>query len=491
MKTVLSFIILGAVFSLFLCSAFSQPYENIPAAVHLQSNLSDGKYSIEELAKLAQENSVKVLILSDTLLRRWEYGLWPWRNIIKKTFEEKSVIKIGVENYLSMVEQAQKNNPGVLIVAGVEVGPFYYWKGSLFNPSGLSVYNWHKKMLVVGLKKPEDYRFLPVVANYVHLPRGPKDAIRFWPVLLIALGFFLTRIKVRKNFSFGGKRFFGEVTPFVFLKYIVIALGLVFLIDNFTFSISPFNSYHGEKGARPFQYLIDYANKKDALVFWLHPESNYTREIMGIKILTYSYKNDLVSTRDYAGFSGLYYDNITVTQPGDIWDQILQQYCQNKRKTPVWIWGEVGFDGIMSKDIDGIETVLLLPKISQEEVMRALKEGKMYAKLNRQKNDFALERFIVTDEHLDKIGFMGDEINIRGKPHIEIKLSNRLHPEEEITLKLIRGGKVIQEVTATGPQFTWNYLDEDCPLRQKTYYRLEMDSNSVRMLSNPVFVSSE
>ncbi|MDP3143120.1 MAG: hypothetical protein Q8N14_04170, partial [Candidatus Omnitrophota bacterium] len=465
---------------------------NIPAAVHLQSNLSDGRYSIEELARLAQENSVKVLILSDTLLRRWEYGLWPWRNLIKKNFEESSVIKFGVNNYLSLVEQAQKDNPGVLIIPAVEAGPFYYWKGSPFSKSGLSVYNWHKKMLVVGLNKPEDYRFLPVVANYVYLPRNWKDVSGFcWPALLIALGFLVNRFKLKKSFSFGGRHFSGEMAPFASLKYIIIAVGLFFLINNLTFSVSPYDSYHGEKGIKPYQHLIDYANKKGALVFWLHPESSYTIEIMGVKIITYSYKDDLLRAKDYAGFSGLYYDHITINQAGDLWDQILQEYCQDKRKSPVWVWGEVGYDGLSDKEINGIQTVLLLPSISRENVMAALREGKMYAKQNRKKNDLSLVRFIITDEEVSKVGFMGDDIRIRGKPRIEIRLTNGTFPGEEIDLRLIREGKIVQEMKAAGPELSWNFTDENCPKGRKTFYRLELESGFCKVLSNPIFVTSE
>jgi len=489
MKIFHNLIIFSVLFFVFISPALSQPYENIPAAVHIQSDISDGKYSIEELAKLAKENSVKVIIISDTLLRRWEYGLWPWRHIVKKAFEEKSVIRMGVENYLSLIEQAQKKNPEVLIIPGVEVGSFYYWKGGLFSKDGLTLFHWHKKMLVVGMKNAEDYKKLPVVASYARLPQRPSDVIKFWPVLLIVLGFLASRIRLKRHFSFQGKAFSGYVNPFESLRYILIGVGLISLVNNLTFSVSPYDSYRGEQGIKPYQYLIDYVNKRGGAVFWLHPESSYTREILGVKILTYSYKEDLLRAKDYQGFSGLYADNITITQPGDLWDKILLEYCQGKRQRPVWIIGEVGFDGLSKKDMTAIETVFLLSNLGQEEVLQALREGRMYAQLNRQKNNFSLARFIVTDQQTENVGFMGDEINIKGAPRIEIKLKFTASANEEIALKLIREGKVIQEVTGKGPELIWVFSDQGCPKGSKTFYRLEMESNFCRVLSNPIFVT--
>jgi len=466
-------------YSYFAAPLFAQPYENVTAAIRIQSEVSDGRYSIAEIAQMAKDNSVGVLILSDTLLRRWEYGLWPWRNLIKRIFEEKSVLRLGVENYLNIIDQTQKNNPGLIIVPAVEVSPFFHWEGSLFTRDGLSLFGWHKKMLIAGLKTAEDYKKLPIVANSARLPQRPVELLKLWPVIFLAWGFLLFIYPHRGIFSLK------------YGRYILIGFGLVSLVNNLNFSFSPYDSFHGGKGVSPYQYLIDYVKEKGGMVFWLHPETSYTREIQGIKVLTYPYKEDLARSVNYQGFTGMHTDIITATQPGDLWDEISTEYCRNKRNSPVWLIGESGFDGITRNDLLSTVTVMLLPRLGREEVLHALKDGKMYVKFNRSKNDLLVERFIVTDEKISKVGFMGDDLKISGRPRIEIKLSHKGNPEEEITLKLIRGGKVIQQVDAGADAFTWNFTDENLTPGEKTFYRIEIDGAPCKLISNPIFVTAE
>ena len=151
----------------------AEEYTNFPGVFHIHSTVSDGRYPIEKLMALADEKGIKVVVLTDSLLRRWEYGIWPLRNLFKRKIEENSVLKFGVKNYLKKMDEVQKDFPHLVILPGVEVSPFYFWQGSPFrkNPT---LYNWHEQMLVLGLTC-SDYKKLPVVSNYSLLPNRWGD----------------------------------------------------------------------------------------------------------------------------------------------------------------------------------------------------------------------------------------------------------------------------------------------------------------------------
>ena len=146
---------------LFISSiAFAEEFFQAPAVIQIASTVSDGKYSLEEIVQTARINGIKIVILGERDFMRWEYGLWPLRGLIKKTVKSNSLSAYGVERYFREIEKLQLGNPDMLIIPGVESAPFYYWEGSPFRKN-LKVKNWHKHMLIVGLKKIEDYENIP------------------------------------------------------------------------------------------------------------------------------------------------------------------------------------------------------------------------------------------------------------------------------------------------------------------------------------------
>ena len=100
------------------------------AAIHISSTVSDGKLSIDEIVKIAKQNDIKIVILTDHDFMKWEYGLWPLRRIIKKTLETNSIYTYGINRYLKEIEEIQKKNPDLVLIPGVECAPFYYWSGN-------------------------------------------------------------------------------------------------------------------------------------------------------------------------------------------------------------------------------------------------------------------------------------------------------------------------------------------------------------------------
>ena len=171
-------------FLLFLCilhqTGVAQELQQVPVAIQISSKISDGKYSISEIVHSAKKNAMKAVIITERDLMRWEYGLWPLRNLIKKKVETGSVLRYGVARYLQDIESAQRINPDMLVLGGIESAPFYYWQGSPLDDT-FSIHNWHKHMLVFGLKSARDYLYLPVIGNKrgLTLPFSFKNVFYF------------------------------------------------------------------------------------------------------------------------------------------------------------------------------------------------------------------------------------------------------------------------------------------------------------------------
>src|SRR5206468_10663004 len=101
-----------------------------PPSPHGPSRLPPADSSLAELAALAEKNGVGAPLLTENYLLRVEYGPPPFRALTRVVREERSILDGGVGRFLDAVAEARRRNPRVLLIAGVEVVPHYYWTGS-------------------------------------------------------------------------------------------------------------------------------------------------------------------------------------------------------------------------------------------------------------------------------------------------------------------------------------------------------------------------
>ncbi|KKT00328.1 MAG: hypothetical protein UV78_C0079G0007, partial [Parcubacteria group bacterium GW2011_GWA2_43_17] len=174
-------------------------------------------------------------------------------NIFKFSAEEGSIARYGIKRYLNDFKKIKTEFPDMLILEGAEVAPFYWWSGSPFRRD-FYLNDWSRHLLVIGLKKEQDYRHLPVVCNKYFFPRLKDVFSLLIAAILIIPGVFLLRKKQKKT-----------------LGFLICAAGILFLFNNIPFSASRHSPYRGQKQYLPYQDLIDYVTKKNALVFWAHP----------------------------------------------------------------------------------------------------------------------------------------------------------------------------------------------------------------------------
>ncbi|HCJ66799.1 MAG TPA: hypothetical protein DHV62_05590 [Elusimicrobia bacterium] len=160
--------------------------------IHVHSNFSDGEHSVEDIAQIAERKGIKSVIFSDHALMRWEYGLWPLQDILKKRVDKNSVLKYGAKRYFQKIEEVQKKYPEILFLPGVESAPFYYWSGKHFKYH-LTLHNWHKHLLITGLNHPNDYENLPLVSNPNAGVWSFKSIVLLWPLSLLVIGYWLKK----------------------------------------------------------------------------------------------------------------------------------------------------------------------------------------------------------------------------------------------------------------------------------------------------------
>ena len=469
----------------FFCSiSAAEELIQAPAAIHISSTVSDGKHSIAEILEIAKQSGIKIIILADHDVVKWEYGLWPLRKIIKKTVEGNSIFTYGIERYLQEIEDAQKKNPDLVLIPAVESAPFYYWSGSPFK-NNLKLHSWHKHILVIGLEKAEDYNNLPSVSNESSTHIGFRIWM-LWPILTLLAGVFCLRKRKFKYKDLQDRQLGPYSLKWRIFGIAVIILSLLFLFNNYPFTESKYDQYHGEQGVGPYQNLIDYINSKGGLAFWAHPEAQYKRRIGKVEVETLEYSEYLLDTNDYSGFA-VFTEGYKIGRPGGIWDRILNQYCLGKRKSPVWAISELDFDaaGNLSTYMMDIRTIILVPRLTKTAVLEALKNGKMYAV--RGKPGLVLDNFVIHDSLSDINGTMGDSIELSGNPILKISGHFPDKLSKPVKINLIKNGSVIKRFELTSP-FKIDYQDDYSDKDRKIYYRLQIQYSGGSLVTNPVFV---
>ena len=451
-------------------------YEQVPALMDLRTTFSDGAYDPETLVKMAVKKGFQVIFINDHDRMGMEYGLPPFRNIIKKREERNSIAQSGTNAYLQTIASIRKAYPDVILIPGTESTPFYYWTGNLFAGS-LTANDYERRILTMGLEIPGDYQTLPVLHNSFSV----TDLRAALPALAAFGGAFLIAL------------YFLFIPGWWRLSGAVLALVSAGFFANIVFARpSPFDAYHGKQGAAPYQLFIDSVSRKGGLTFWNYPETRSGVRTLGpIQVRTLPYPEMLLETKNYTGFAALYGDTITITEPGNIWDVALKEYCRGFRERPPWGIATADFhqEGAAGQSLGDFQTVLLLSERSPQAVLAALKSGKMYACQGKFPKLSRLDEFSISAAEPDTAPRMisGDEVVLERSPRIRITVSGSPEETGTVQVRLIRSGTLIQTFKGTLP-LRIDYIDILEEPGEKIYYRMDMTGQGT-IVSNPIFVS--
>jgi hypothetical protein len=272
---------------------------------------------------------------------------------------------------------------------------------------------------------------------------------------------------------------------------ITAILSIALLVNHHPFKSSRFDPYHGDQGTAPFQDVIDYVGERGGLVFWAHPESNYSKggvRLGPIRMVTKPYLDDLIASNNYTGFAALYGDSASAADAGMHWDQILMEYCRGHRAHPVWaIAGSDFHEEQKGFDLATFQTIFWVKDKRQEDVLWALKQGRIYAVRQTADIRLSLDQFQLLDKETGKIALMGEELSLNGAPIIEGRLAASDGGRYAVTVSIVKDGKQAWSFEGQTP-LDFHLVDQD-GRSGKSYYRLDVKGKETGyLLSNPIFV---
>ena len=90
-----------------LAAAHGEELARVRAVLHVHTDFTTGDLTLDEIVARAQEQGIEAIFFAENFLLRIEYGLPPFRSLIRVTREEPSVLARGVERYLERVDQAR------------------------------------------------------------------------------------------------------------------------------------------------------------------------------------------------------------------------------------------------------------------------------------------------------------------------------------------------------------------------------------------------
>jgi hypothetical protein len=466
-----------------LCFAFillishhpaAEEYSEVPAVIHIHTNLKAYPSSLDQIIENVETEDFEIFFLSDSYNLRMEYGVLPFRNLLKKKIEASTIISSnGIEFYLKRLKEINSNSPDMLLIPGVEVIPFYYWTGSPFSKN-LTTHNWGKTFLILALDRTEEFTTLPVIHNNF----STRHVLDFLPgtiLFLIAALLSLVLIKSKGLIRVSG--------------ILLFILSVLFLINSHPFRPTLFDQYSGDQKIAPYQEVINDVNNKGGLIYWSQHKKNKSDTNTGpLNIKDGFNPKDLLLSKNYTGLV-ITSDEYSLTEPGREWDEVLKEYCQKKRERPVWQIGGINLDKNTVEKVYSTQTVLFLKYKDQGSVISALKKGRTYTHFLDDKTALSLNLFSVSNPKTDKHGIVGEEISLEDTPVINISVSAEKVNSHEIKVDLIRSGEIVSTFKGL-PPLNITYKDTYFQKGERVYYRLDISGESYsRIITNPIFVN--
>ena len=462
-------------------------------AFHVHSDVSTGTLSLDQVAERARQMGIDAVVFSENLTLRYEYGLFPFRGVIRRTVTLPSVVEYGMDRYLAAIAEAQARHPGVLLVPGVEVTPHYHWTGSL-PERNLTMHNSQKNLLVFGLTKSEDYTALPVPGNAGFSRYGWETLGALWPAALLGYAGWLWRRTTYRQIKVG-------VTTMRVAKHFQVPAGLLaagavaLLLLAWPYDSPLFSFYDDQLQERPYQALIDAAVQRGGAVIWSMPEAVdfnvYPYGPLGsVTVKTDPYPVSLLQTTNYTGFGGVYQDTRTMTEPGALWDQLLLQHLGGLRPVLPAIFGEIAFHrpGQAGIELNQVVNVVTVRERTAAGLVEAMKAGRLYA-LSQAGRPFGLrlDTFQVEAQDGTRAAVVGQSfVRSAEPPAVRVAVTATDRGSHPVLVTIVRSGQVIARIAGTTP-FHQRVVDSALPAGAEAFYRVDVRGEG-EILSNPIFV---
>lgn len=462
----------------------------------VNTQVSAGTESFTRIAEKAKKADLDFIVFSDQFLVEAQYGLPPFRDVIKYTKTRRSVVTYGIEKYLDEINKTDTKFPDMVLVPGADIAPLYYWSGSPFNNS-LTTNQYSEQLTIFGSDDPELYRRLPVIHNDQWEDSYWKIAVKLLPLLISVIGILLC-IKKKSHYYSDAQ---GNVYDKGHWKKVVVGICFILCGICTTINLKPFTKYIGfsqysAPDILPFQNVIDYIrdNSGDETgIIWSAPEATMNDRIWVVSLFTAPYLGDIERTYKHNGLAGIYGDAITAYNPGKSWDKMLLEYCSGKRKLRPVITGELDYHG-KKRRINHIQTVIQTDSFDRKGVVKAIISGNSYAVIAEQDcvelSDAYIESGISRAD-------LGETLSVKRGNDLSLKIKGHLiDPKTNVTygqlIVVVNGEKVVDKMVSLKELNITEKINIPASPGKLNYVRFYIKNSSMaRLLTNPFFFKVE
>jgi len=483
------------------------PYKLINGLIHMDSEISSGELTLEELAELVRSSGVEVGFVTDHDTQSVEYGIQPLQNVLKIPYNRPSVLKYGYENYISDISEIDKKFNDFLFLPGIEAVPYYQWRGKSFSKD-FGIEYMHRHFLVFGLDSVDEWENIPSIeAGYPAIWTYGSLFKIISPFFVLAVVLIFYDIKRTKRVVRSGRTRKIKVKPYKWIAVPFFIFGILLFINNFPFKKQLISQYDQKLEWEPYQYFFDYVTGHGGVVFIAHPEATYSETFGegeakasgiidyfknavfpgGLQIQTLPYTKLLEETENYTGFSIFHEGADVVGKPGGIWDKLLVEYARGKRSKPVWTIGEMDLEKAAdSRSVRESATVFLVDELSEENLINAFKTGKMYSARNFFSEKVKLLEWSISGK--DLTAYSGQILDTKDPVNLFIEMKWLTEDVDQMNLVVIKNGEIIiNQPLNNDPEFSWNG-----PPPQKgsmdVYRMVLMRKKWMTVATNPIFV---
>lgn len=417
---------------------------DLRVAFHVHTTFSDGEHTVEDIARRAAGEGIDAVVLADHFQSDIRYGLPLFRESLALTIRPPALAPQDLDRYIEHAREVEMRT-GVLILPGVELTPFYHWRGSLLE-GDLTLHSAHRHLVAVLAAEPDTARLgrrllstgAPASRGY-----GWGSLALLWP--LAPLGWAVFRLRHPSQITIRTASFVIRSRRRRHLPLLVLLACGFLLARAWPFDVPRFGPYESDPGTRPYQAAVDLARAEGCLTFWAHPETSTSFRHARYPV---SYRSDIYphfisETRGATGFASLYEGYRQTASPGGSWDEALIAFARGERSDPIWAVGELDLhrEGEAGgKFLGEVETVLKVEGRSHDSILQGLANGSGYVVYQEKESRVILERFVVSCG--DRGAGMGERLAATGRSCL---VELELHREGErsphpVELVLVRDG---------------------------------------------------
>jgi len=115
-----------------------------------------------------------------------------------------------------------------------------------------------------------------------------------------------------------------------------------------------------------------------------------------------------------------------------------------------------------------------------------MRAGRMYAAIGDER--LKLEEFSI---HTNRgRGGAGQNLETDGSVEVRVRIAGGSSANQPVRLRLVRSGEVVDQTTGVTP-LSFTHVDADIGFGERSYYRILVNGQSEKLVSNPIFVEGK